>query len=204
MADYIKGLNGGCCDDCTPDNACTAKPVVTDYPYAATEGVSMYFGPWGTNTPTSRSVTGTLPPGVSFSGTDISGTPTAAGPYTVTLGASNACGSDTGILSIQVESIFCHLTLNTSGGDAGYDQTFDVTGDFSADRNVYVDFESYTVKDQLLIYANAVLVYDSGCIGAHVTPTILMPAGTTSVRVNVVPNCEGTTGTAWLLSITCA
>ena len=99
---------------------------------------------------------------------------------------------------------FCNLTLNTSGGDAGYDNTFDVTGDFVGARNIAVDFESYTVKDQLLIYANGSLIYDSGCIGAHVTPTVSVPGGTTTARVVVVANCEGTTGTAWVLSIACA
>jgi hypothetical protein len=109
-----------------------------------------------------------------------------------------------GTTACATDACLCSLDLNTSGGDAGYDHTFDTTGDFTSTRDIYPDFQSYTVKDQLLIYANGVLVYDSGCIGAHVTPTVSIASGTTSVRVQVVPNCEGTVGTAWLLSITCA
>ena len=110
------------------------------------------------------------------------------------------CGST----PCSVDECLCAVDLNTSGGDDGYDHTFDTTGDFTSARDVYVDFQSYTVKDQLRIYANGTLVYDSGCIGAHVTPTVSIPSGTTSVRVEVVPNCDSGSGTAWILSITCA
>ena len=102
------------------------------------------------------------------------------------------------------DTCFCGLNLNTAGGDAGYDNTFSTPTEFATARNIYVGFESYTIKDRLMIYANWVLVYDSGCIAGYVSPTILIPAGTTTVRVVVIPNCEGTIGTAWTLTIVCA
>ena len=109
------------------------------------------------------------------------------------------CGPD----PCTAGSCLCNLTLSTSGGDEGYTHDFDASSDFVTARDIYIDFESYTVKDQLLIYADGVLVYDSGCIGAHVTPTVTIPAGTLIVTVTIVPNCEGTIGTAWDLYITC-
>jgi hypothetical protein len=96
------------------------------------------------------------------------------------------------------------LNLNTAGGDEGFSQTYDVSGEFIYNRDIYVDFESYTVKDRLVIYAGSSIVYDSGCIGAHVTPTVTIPGGTTAVTVIIYANCEGTIGTGWTLSITCA
>jgi hypothetical protein len=99
---------------------------------------------------------------------------------------------------------FCNLTLNTAGGALGYDETFDVTGDFTSARNIYIDFNAFTVKDQLLIYANGSLIYDSGCISGNVTPTVNVPSGTTSARVVVVPDCASTGVTAWTLDIDCA
>lgn len=291
MANYLLGLGGKCCADCTPNNPCKARPVVGGNGVTTCAGEFFSIsGSWGSNTPTSRTITG-LPSGVSYNtGTNIlSGTPTSAGTTVCTATATNACGTNTdsgnvtitvgtrititsaltatglpdtafsytitstgsptsfsatglpsglsintatGVISgtppacgptnvaieandgglcpaqatlvITIETPFCHLTLDTAGGDAGYDNTFDVTGDFTSARNIYVDFESYTVKDQLLIYANGSLVYDSGCIGARVMPTVAMPAGTTNSRVVVVANCEGTTGTLWVLGITCA
>ena len=103
----------------------------------------------------------------------------------------------------------CNLDLNTAGGEAGYDQNFDVTGDFVSARDIYPVFESFTVKDQLIIDADGVNVYDSGCVGTvgtPLTPTITIPGGTTSVRVRVIPHCDpGDSGeTAWTLAITCA
>jgi hypothetical protein len=109
------------------------------------------------------------------------------------------CGKD----PCDTEACLCLLNLDTAGGDEGFSQTYDVSGEFVSNRDIYIDFESYTVKDQLVIYAGSSIVYDSGCIGAHVTPTVTIPGGTTSVTVIVYANCEGTTGTAWTLSITC-
>lgn len=100
---------------------------------------------------------------------------------------------------------FCNLTLDTAGGESGYDETFDVTDDFVADRDIYVDFEAYSIKDQLLIDADGVNIYDSGCISGNVTATVTVPAGTTSARVQVLAHCDaGQPGTtAWTLSIAC-
>lgn len=97
----------------------------------------------------------------------------------------------------------CNLSLNTDGGDAGYDETFDVTGQFPTAQDLGIDLETYTIQDELLIYADGTLVYDSGCIGAHVTTAVSIPAGTTSIRVVIVPDCAGGTGTLWTLSLSC-
>ncbi|HSY77318.1 MAG TPA: sugar-binding protein, partial [Bacteroidia bacterium] len=54
------------------------------------------------NSPVSYTVTGTLPPGVTFSGTTISGTPTAIGTFIDTVKATNAGGTGIQILTITI------------------------------------------------------------------------------------------------------
>ncbi len=61
--------------------------------------------------PITFSTTGTLPPGLTLSGSTISGTPTATGNYTVSLIASNLYGTDAKTLAIAINSD-PKLTLN--------------------------------------------------------------------------------------------
>jgi hypothetical protein len=76
-----------------------------------------------TNSPTSYSVTGTLPPGLTLSGNVISGTPTASGTYPVTINATNIGGTDSKPLTITVtlppapaitSSLTASATVNTA------------------------------------------------------------------------------------------
>ena len=98
---------------------------------------------------------------------------------------------------------FCCTNLDTSGGDAGYYAVYNVTGQFSSTTNINVFFETYTIKDRLVIAADGVNLYDSGCISGNVSPVVGIPGGTLNVSINVLANCEGTNGTAWVLQISC-
>ena len=132
MSDYILGLNGGCCDDCSPNNSCTAKPVVS--------GDSLHFcigrflsvtGYWGTNTPTSRTIT-SLPTGLSYNaGTNIvSGTPVNLGTTNCPATATNACGTGSGTVAVTVhasQSVTSALTATGLIGSA-FSYTITVTG----------------------------------------------------------------------------
>lgn len=201
MADYIKGLNGGCCDDCTPNNACTAKPVLAGpYPYAATCGISAYFGPWGTNTPTSRTVTGTLPPGITFDGVDtISGTPTTTGTYTVTITATNACGTATTTIVFTVacdtcaEIIFYEGAAGALAVGASLGFSYNVTGKFCCAHDFHFEWQ-LTIFDpdncgQLILKANGSTIHDTGCIcDVSGSIEVTIPAGTTTITLDVI-NC---------------
>lgn len=186
MANYIKGLNGGCCDDCTADNACTAKPVVGGpYTYAATAGTSMYFSGWGTNSPTSRAVTGTLPTGVTFNGTAISGIPTSAGTYVVSLEATNACGTDYGTLTITVSCATCTLSISLDAGTGTYN--YDSTGVFACDRSYNIAITGAgpgtDCPNRIQFKADGTTLWDSTCIGGNASATVTIPAGTTTITV---------------------
>jgi hypothetical protein len=100
------------------------------------------------------------------------------------------------------------ITLNSTGGDAGFDQTF-AHQSFNASYNIFVTFNALFVADELLIFANGNQIYTTGCIGGEVgqpssvSATVTVPANTTSFRIKVNPLCGGgfTSGTVWTLFV---
>jgi len=215
MANYILGFGDKCCADCSPDDACKAKPVIAaSDSYAATGGTSMSYSGWGTNSPTSRTVTGTLPAGVTFDGTStISGTPTVGGTYVVTLGATNACGSASGTLTITVSCNDCALGSYCYGlvstGSAGFiclDDVYAVTDYFNCARSVTFGFELIGGPSQLRVLGNSgAVLYDSGCVETTtVSVSFTVPSGTTTFEVVVLCGCtSGASGTSLTYSGTC-
>lgn len=109
-----------------------------------------------------------------------------------------------GKVSCECCSSICNLNLNSSGGDAGYIQTFPVnTGEIGFD--ITVTFTAFFQADRFLIQG----IYDTGCIGGQagqpssVTSVVTIPPNTQNITLQVIPNCLGGSGTIWDLSITC-
>jgi len=100
-----------------------AAPVITN-PAAITwtVGSLISYPITATNSPTSYSLTGTLPPGLLYSGADhlIIGFPQRSGSWPVTLGATNAAGPGNKVLTITVESSFAKWARDRglTGADA--------------------------------------------------------------------------------------
>ena len=93
---------------------------------------------------------------------------------------------------------FCGLIeVEDSGGDEGFSLTFN----FNAVGNNAVFVASgdmITVKDQLKVWADATVLYDTGCIaGTFNSGEVSIPQGTTTMKVEVIPNCDGGSGTLW-------
>lgn len=127
-------------------------------------------------------------------------------------------GNPAGTYLLGTESIvvapcasgICDISLDSAGGDEGYDQTFEAGFFEQTGGTIYVrEFETYTQRDQLRIFSNGseAAIYDSGCIATNRNPitnlAVTIPVGTTTLRVQVIPNCEGGSGTAWVLKIGC-
>lgn len=99
-----------------------ALPVITS-PLTASgnETVAFSYTIVATNSPTSYNATG-LPAGLSINTTTgvISGTPTTAGTYNVTISATNIAGSDTETLVITVGPAPCLFANFETGAPAGW------------------------------------------------------------------------------------
>jgi chitinase len=86
--------------------AIPGAPVISSAPTVnGTIGTAFTYNITATGIPTSYSVGGTLPAGLTFSGSTISGTPTVAGTYTDTVKATNASGTAKQIITITIISI---------------------------------------------------------------------------------------------------
>ena len=104
-------------------------PVITSATTAnGTVGAAFSYTIVATNTPTSYSVTGTLPAGVSVTGNVISGTPTASGTFSVTLYATNAGGTGTQNLTITILPNASVITsATTANGTTGSAFSYAIT-----------------------------------------------------------------------------
>jgi len=97
--------------------ATPSVPVISSAPTAnGTVGTVFSYNITATGSPTSYSVGGTLPAGLTFAGSTISGTPTAAGTFIDTVKATNASG--TGKQSITITIISINSPVITSAATA--------------------------------------------------------------------------------------
>ena len=66
-------------------------------------------------------------------------------------------------------------------------------------------YETYTIPDEIQVYYEGSQVFTSTCLGTQGESVTLinMNGNESSLRVNVIPNCQGDTGTAWVYSIEC-
>ncbi|WP_162523901.1 MULTISPECIES: choice-of-anchor D domain-containing protein [unclassified Flavobacterium] len=119
------GYNGGFWDGTTNVNGVltvTAPPVITSSLTASGNvGSAFTYDIVATNTPTSYNAT-SLPSGLSINTTtgQISGTPTGAGVFNVTISATNAYGTDTETLEITFVVGPCLSESFESGNPSGW------------------------------------------------------------------------------------
>jgi hypothetical protein len=87
-----------------------------------------------------------------------------------------------------------------AGGDTPETRTFDVgvtCGDLS------LQYETYTIADQITVQYEGKTIVDTGCVGANATIPIHICGSSTEVIVAVQPNCAGSTGTSWTFTLSC-
>ena len=75
----------------------------------------------------------------------------------------------------------------------------------TSNGSINFQYETYLVKDRIIIVYENTNIFDSGCVGTNGLMSTTVTSGQSKeIRVDVEPNCEGTTGTAWYFIIGCA
>jgi hypothetical protein len=66
------------------------------------------------------------------------------------------------------------------------------------------DWETYTIADRIVVTYQGNTLFDTGCVGANGIEHLTYSGSSTSVTVQVFPNCNGgTTGTQWTFTVHC-
>ena len=89
----------------------------------------------------------------------------------------------------------CDIDLNGAGGIEGFDQTYSATS-----GTLHIEFEAYSVPDQLILTGDTGELLNTGMMSGHLSQDLVVPSGTTSIRVQVIGSSSGT---AWTLRIYC-
>lgn len=97
---------------------------------------------------------------------------------------------------------FCGLIeVEESGGDEGFSLTFNFNA-ITSNAVFVVNGDMINIKDRLKVYTDTTLKFDSGCIsGTYNSGEVAIPQGTTTMKVEVIPNCDGGTGTLWSFTL---
>lgn len=90
--------------------------------------------------------------------------------------------------------------VSTGGGDQPEKHEINFRGRAGPAKLIW---NTYAVMDQLKLYIDKVLIHDTGCVGELKGKEFDIPKGARSVQVEVIPNCEGTEGTAWEFKVFC-
>jgi hypothetical protein len=122
-------------------------------------------------------------------------------PWLKTVGCEcTECGPDP-----CTPGCFCELSPNDLI-QIGADDHYDVSACTPVDRELSVSVYNYAdcgsggspaYYYQIEIYADASLIYDSGCITGNLSATaVTMPAGTLDLNIVVTPYCSGSACTS--------
>jgi hypothetical protein len=110
----------------------------------------------------------------------------------------------TSMSSIESDDDPCNILIQKVGDDEPYSKTFDIS---SYETFVLqTRFKTYYLKDQLIIKEDGVTVYNSGCVStgnAFLVNYVEISGSASTLTIEVVPNCEGTVGTVWVLETLC-
>ena len=87
-----------------------------------------------------------------------------------------------------------------AGGDAPEVHQIDLgmtSGVFS------FDYQTYDVKDQIIISQGGMTIFNSGCVGESRSVQVQFSGYTSVIEVRVNPNCAASSGTAWNFTVHC-
>ncbi|CAF3367877.1 unnamed protein product [Rotaria socialis] len=108
-------------------------------------------------------------------------------------------------------SSLCSASCAMCNGEqvAGSDTPVSRRYDMDATSGVFrFAYNTYTIKDRILVWNDETLLFDTGCVGASGTVYISYSSISSIIRVDVEPNCacsgvNGCTGTIWWFKLYC-
>jgi hypothetical protein len=65
------------------------------------------------------------------------------------------------------------------------------------------DYQTYSVKDQIIISQGGRTIFNSGCVGESKSVQVQFNGYTSVIEVRVNPNCAGSKGTQWNFTVHC-
>lgn len=91
-------------------------------------------------------------------------------------------------------------TVQESGHDAPVRRTINLGSTAGFFKFAY---DTHTIRDRIYLRSQGTVLLDTGCVGKSDAQCFWHSGTPATVEVEVVPNCDGTTGTDWEYSITC-
>jgi hypothetical protein len=130
---------------------------------------------------------------------DFGGTPT------FTASASN-CASSSSSGGPVVEE--CGFSRSAAGGNEGFYEEYDIDPDVfeGGTKRFYFSYQTWGAKDRVIVISPVSgVLFDSGCVatGSEQTVPLDLTLADSPIAVEVIPNCEGTSGTSWYFKMTC-
>ncbi len=116
---------------------------------------------------------------------------------------SAACGSQ-----CQSQQVTCSQTCQNCDGKTVAGTDTPVSRRYHMGRtsgSFQFLYQTYSVPDRIRVFQDDKQIYDSGCLGTilEVTVNITFTGSSDEIRVDVEPNCDGTTSTAWYFQVSC-
>jgi len=120
---------------------------------------------------------------------------------TILSGLTNGAGTaDNPVVQPQNQHQGQCNTKYGSGANAPEQYTFNMGISFGT---VTINYDTYTIKDRIHVYAGGLKVLDTGCVGTSGSKSFQLNGS--QIRVIVDPGCDpsNSTGTRWNFTVTC-
>jgi len=120
----------------------------------------------------------------------------AVGAAAVSSGGGGSGGGSSG----SSPPVACNTT-QTAGGNAPETRVVELgksSGTFD------FNYEMFGIKDRMIVAYEGTQLLDTGCVSGGATVSLTYgPGSATTISVQVIPNCEATTGTSWNFTVNC-
>ncbi|OWA50811.1 hypothetical protein BV898_15317 [Hypsibius exemplaris] len=113
-----------------------------------------------------------------------------------------ACGSqcDTDSSSLCAQSCAACDGQTVAGADTPVSRRYNLG---TTKGTMKFSYQTYSIPDRVTVVYEGKALYDSGCVGTSQSVPISFSGSTKEMRVDVEPNCQGTSGTKWYFTLPC-